>query len=174
MRSAELTGKWRPPFRQQACFLRSVFLTRWVRIFLITTGSSRLRHPASPYLVRPCIRMQARACPASAASALGMILTAPPHSRQVWISILKTRFSLCAQVMAARRSTGVWSCGSSDVWALFPFPRLAGVTTARCLLLGAKTPWKRVRLTRGLGTRAASRAMKSSGSKITPVVETLV
>jgi hypothetical protein len=33
---------------------------------------------------------------------------------------------------------------------------LAGVTRARYLLLGAKTPWKRVRLTRGFGTRAAS------------------
>ncbi len=30
---------------------------------------------------------------------------------------------------------------------------------ARDRLLGANTPWKRVRLTRGLGTRAASRAM---------------
>jgi hypothetical protein len=29
--------------------------------------------------------------------------------------------------------------------------------------LGAKTPWKRIRLTRGLGTKAANRAMKSSG-----------
>ena len=28
------------------------------------------------------------------------------------------------------------------------FPRLAGVTCTRCLLFGAKTPWKRVRLTR--------------------------
>ena len=27
MRSAEPTGRWRPPLRQQACFLRSVFLT---------------------------------------------------------------------------------------------------------------------------------------------------
>ena len=44
--------------------------------------------------------------------------------------------------------------------------RLAGVTAARCLLFGANTPWKRVRLTRGLGTNAAKRAMKSSGSHI--------
>jgi len=33
-----------------------------------------------------------------------------------------------------------------------------------------KDPWKRVRLTRGFATRAASRAMKSSGSKMTWVV----
>ena len=34
---------------------------------------------------------------------------------------------------------------------------------------GVNTPWKRVRLTRGFGTSAANRAMKSSGSKITCV-----
>jgi hypothetical protein len=33
-----------------------------------------------------------------------------------------------------------------------------------------QTLWKRVRLTRGCGTRAASRAMKSRGSKMTCVV----
>ena len=38
------------------------------------------------------------------------------------------------------------------------------------LLLGANTPWKRVRWTLGFGTRAASRAIKSSGSKMTCVV----
>ncbi len=42
---------------------------------------------------------------------------------------------------------------------------------AQCLLFGrsgapANTPWNRVRLTLGFGTRAASRAMKSSGPKI--------
>ena len=38
-------------------------------------------------------------------------------------------------------------------------------------LLDANTPlWKRVRLTHGLGTKAASRAMKSRGSKMTCVV----
>ncbi len=49
-----------------------------------------------------------------------------------------------------------------------PLPRLAGVTRARYLLLGPNTPWKRVRLTRGFGTRAASRAMKSRGSTKSP------
>jgi ribosomal protein S5 len=38
--------------------------------------------------------------------------------------------------------------------------RLAGVTCARCALLGAKTPWNRVRLTQGFGTKATSRAIK--------------
>jgi len=44
-----------------------------------------------------------------------------------------------------------------------PLPRFAGVTNARCRLLGANTPWKRVRLTLGFGTRAASLAMKAAG-----------
>ena len=48
--------------------------------------------------------------------------------------------------------------------------RVAGVTRARRWLFGANTPWKRVKLVRGLGTNAASRAMKSNGSKITWVV----
>ena len=48
-----------------------------------------------------------------------------------------------------------------------PLSRFAGVTRARCLLFGANTPWNRVRLTLGLGTGAASLAMKSTGSKMT-------
>ena len=67
------------------------------------------------------------------------------------------------KLMAARRSAGVVSSGTSDALALLPLPRLAGVTRARCALLGANTPWNRVRLTLGLGTSATSRAMKSSG-----------
>ena len=52
---------------------------------------------------------------------------------------LKTRLRRCAQVMAVWRSAGVRSCVSS-VALLRPLPRLAGVISARCLLLGAKTP----------------------------------
>ncbi len=55
---------------------------------------------------------------------------------------------------------------SSESGAL-PLPRLAGVTHTRYLLFGANTPWNRVRFTLGLGTRAASLAMKSTGSKMT-------
>ena len=69
-----------------------------------------------------------------------MILTGPPQLLQVSMSMLKTRFRRCAQVMAARRSAGVVSSGASAVRALLPLPRLAGVTRARCALLGAKTP----------------------------------
>ena len=57
------------------------FSCRSASIFSITTGSS----------------MQA------------MILTAPPHSRQVSISILNTRLRRCAQLIDARRSAGVSS-----------------------------------------------------------------
>jgi len=49
---------------------------KWARIFSITTGSS----------------MQVRACPASAASALGITFAVPPHPRQVSMSIPTTRF----------------------------------------------------------------------------------
>jgi hypothetical protein len=48
---------------------------------------------------------------------------------------------------------------------LFCFSRLTGVTSTRYLLLGENRPWNRVRFTLGLGTSAASLAMKSSGSK---------
>jgi hypothetical protein len=63
--------------------------------------------------------------------------------------------------MAAWRSTGDRS--SPFIWRLALLPRFDGVTRARYLLFGANTPWKRVRLALGLGTRAASRAMKSNG-----------
>lgn len=99
----------------------------------------------------------------SESSMLAMILTLPPHFSHRSVSILKTRFNLWAGI-DARRAARVG--GSSDTSALFPLPRLAGVTKARCLLLGANTSWNRVRLTLGFGTSAARRAMKSSGSKI--------
>ena len=43
----------------------------------------------------------------------------------------------------------------------------AAATLERYLLLGANTPWKRVRLTLGLGTSETNRAIKSNGSNIT-------
>ncbi len=64
--------------------------------------------------------------------------------------------TLGLKLMAARRSPGIRSCACSGALGLLPLPRLAGVTCTRCLLLGANTPWKRMRLTLGLGTRAAS------------------
>ena len=89
-----------------------------------------------------------------------MIRTDPPHARQVSMSIPKTRFRRCAQVIAARRSLGVGSSFELNVLGdRPPLPRLALVTRPRYRLLGAKIPWNRVRLARGLGTKAAKRAM---------------
>ena len=81
-----------------------VFLSRWARIFSITSGSS----------------MQA------------MIRTAPPQAAQVWMSMPNTLFRRCAHVIAARRSAGV-GCSSPPTFAVCsaPLPRLAGVTRAR-------------------------------------------
>ena len=69
-----------------------------------------------------------------------------------------------------RRSPLCWCCRFISHPDLVALPRFAGVTNARCRLLGANTPWKRVRLTLGFGTGAASLAMKSNGSKMTCVV----
>jgi hypothetical protein len=65
-----------------------------------------------------------------------MILTSPPHSLQVSMSILKTRFKRFAQVIEARFSAGVWSASSAKQDFL-RLPRPASVTLARYLLLGA-------------------------------------
>ena len=46
----------------------------------------------------------------------------------------------CAQLIDTRRSAGVCSWPASVALGLFPLPRLAGVTAARCLLFGANTP----------------------------------
>ena len=146
---------------------RASLVSRWVRgvvqgctgygpkdgIFLITAGSS----------------MQA------------MIRSAPPQAGQVSMSMPKTRFSRCAHVIAmdgmyagfAGAKTG--HCCSAFRWrfllsllegfgfgSLPPLPwchRGATSTVAPRGHKGANTPWKRVKLTRGLGTRAASRAM---------------
>jgi hypothetical protein len=67
---------------------------------------------------------------------------------------LKTRFRRCAQVIAARRSARVEPSADAAALTLLPLPRLAGVTCVRCALLGANTPWNRVKLTRGFGTKA--------------------
>jgi len=88
-------------------------------------------------------------------SILAMMRTSRPHLSQVSFSILKTRFNRFAQVIEILFSAGVWS-GLSGDWTFPHLPRLAGVTRTRYLLLGAKTPWKRVRLTLGLGTRETS------------------
>ena len=48
--------------------------------------------------------------------------------------------ALRSRLMAARRSADLVSSGACDARALLPLPRFAGVTRARCALLGANTP----------------------------------
>ena len=67
-----------------------------------------------------------------------MTFMAPPQALQVSMSMLKTCLSRCAQVNEARRSVGVGGSSFTLAWLLLP--RFAGVTNARCLLLGAKSP----------------------------------
>ena len=63
------------------------------------------------------------------------------------MSMSKTRLRRCIQLIGA----GGWS-------ASIRLER-RGTMRLRCLKFGANTPWQRVRFKRGLGTRAASRAM---------------
>ncbi len=77
----------------------------------------------------------------------------PPHSEQIETSMLNTRFRRCVQVMALCSYSGVLS---SFLRWVRPLARLAGVTSTRYLLLGAKTPWDLVKFTLGFGTRADS------------------
>jgi len=101
-------------------------------MFLITTGSS----------------MQA------------IILTGPPHSRQISTSMLNTRFKRWAQVIEARRSVGVCSSAPKSEGGLFLFPRLPGVTCARCLARGDEHSMETGQIHSRLRLpKAASRAM---------------
>jgi hypothetical protein len=56
------------------------------------------------------------------------MLNITPYCRKFLFSgrQIPRRFNRCAQVMATRRSAGVWS--SSSDWIFFTLPRLAGVT----------------------------------------------
>jgi len=61
--------------------------------------------------------------------ASAMIFTVPPQCPQISMSMLKTRFNRCAQVIAAWRAAGVLD---SVLAAFFSsLPRLAGVTSPR-------------------------------------------
>ena len=83
-----------------------------------------------------------------------MTRSVPPHVGQVSMSMAKTRFGRCVQVMGARGLSGFSLRGLRF-----------GTTDSRCLQFGANTPWNRVRFNRGRGTSVAGRAMKSSGSR---------
>jgi len=97
-----------------------------------------------------------------------MTRSRPPHCRQVSMSMANTRARRCAQVRFGEQSAAEAApCGLA--W-LAAAARVAGTIRGRSGLAGANTPWYLVRWARGLGTSAARRAMKSSGSKITCVV----
>ena len=71
---------------------------------------------------------------------LAMTFMLPPQLLQVSISMLNTRLRRCAQDMVARGSAAIdESFGWLPFLSPLPLPRFAGVTIARCLLLGAKT-----------------------------------
>jgi hypothetical protein len=76
------------------------------------------------------------------ASMAAMIRSRPPQRAQVSISILNTRFSRRAQLIATCRGVGDFagSPSASDGRGA-PRPRRAGVTGARSRLCGANTPW---------------------------------
>jgi len=56
------------------------------------------------------------------------------------MSILNTRIKRCAQVIDAWCLAGVCAFPTLMALGVLPFPRFAGITTARCLLFGANTP----------------------------------
>ncbi len=74
--------------------------------------------------------------------------------------------------MATCRGVGGCCCASADGGCSCdaPIPRCAGVTAARIQLCGVNTPWNWVRCIRDGGTSAASRALRSSGSRTICVV----
>jgi len=72
------------------------------------------------------------------------------------MSTLNNRFRRWTHVMAARRCDAVLAVSKWQRLALTP-----GVTLVGRPLWSVITPWNGVRFTRGFGTRAARRAMKS-------------
>ena len=96
-----------------------------------------------------------------------MIFYSPPQFGQCAVSISNTRFSSLAQLsrtgrwcaQVASHSAGGAACAGGSGFC----GTTCGTTCARSLALGARTPWKRIRCSLGLGTSAASRCMISSG-----------
>jgi hypothetical protein len=71
-------------------------------------------------------------------SMLAITLTAPPHCSHVSMSMLKTRLSLCAQVIDWCFCALVFSCPVGN--AFFALFRKAGVIITRCRLFGGGHP----------------------------------
>jgi predicted MFS family arabinose efflux permease len=80
-----------------------------------------------------------------------------------WMSVMST-YNTATQTSVPpwvrARATALHTAGFAS-WA--GASGSCGTTSARSLTLGASTPWKRIRCSRGLGTSAASRCMNSSG-----------
>ena len=110
-------------------------------------------HPCRQYRQGELMRSIKRGCPGAYRKPASTFV---PIGQDVPVP-RSTRMCGSGQVMAARRSAGVWF--SSSDRGFLTLPRFAGVTCTRYLLFGAKTPRKRVRLTLGLGTNATSLEM---------------
>jgi len=106
---------------------------RWRKILMITAGSS-----------------------IAARSVKG-----PPHCGQVVMSMAKIRLSNWAQLLRARvEAAGASPSSLEEAVAGSASP---GTIWERRAALGASTPWKRMRWSRGRGTSAARRCKNSSG-----------
>ena len=107
--------------------------SRCVRILRITAGSS----------------MAAR------------MVNGPPHCEQAVMSIAKTCLSNWAQLIRARvEAAGASLVSVEEAGSGSASP---GTIWDRNAALGAGTPWKRMRWSRGRGTSAARRCRNSSG-----------
>jgi len=116
-------------------------------------GSRRAEARGGARLGKPrCARILAITAGSSIAARM---VNAPPHWGQVVMSMAKTRLSSCAQLMRVRveaeerspSSLAMFGTGSAS----------PGTIWERRAALGASTPWKRMRWSRGRGTRAARR-----------------
>lgn len=90
-----------------------------------------------------------------------MIRNAPPQAGQVPMAMLNTRFRRWPNPW--RRGVRPESAVLETSWCNAGLAYRAWPASPSQGLLGANTPWKRVSLSRGLGNKAATRAMTSSG-----------
>jgi len=83
-----------------------------------------------------------------------MILSSPPQFEQCSRSISNTSLSSRAQLMRAGRPCAQPGsvAGNSDLPVASSGP--CGIAMARSLALGAGSPWKRIKCSRGRGTGA--------------------
>ena len=104
----------------------------------------------------------ARILPITAESSMAArSVKGPPHCGQVVMSMAKMRLSNWAQLRRARVEAGgraPVSLEEADAWSRSP-----GTIWDRSAALGANTPWKRMRWSRGWGMSAAKRCRNSSG-----------